>query len=257
MGKNPSILRYYWGELKWAASTSVNWSRLFLTSPGQAMSLLREGLRSEEFRARSRGWTQATSFAYGRLSVAAPLMVGGVTAVYSGLMQNSLVASGAFGLVAAIFTYFALRVLPFALLASLPLLAFFFIRALLPANVPEPPAEEVVEIRESEQGEYAQDKILGQPAGNLLAEENQPSNVPKPPAEEVVVIPEPEQGNYAQDKILDQPGVDLLAEENQLTPNGVMLAQFEAGDLSLAERILLSDGSVVLTDPDDIRAQGP
>ena len=201
--RKPSLLRYFWFELKWAVWTSRDWVRLFFRDRQLAMNQLREGLKSEQFRERTRGWNRATTFAYGKLRLSAPFMVGFATALYCGFTQHTILASLAYGVSAGVITHVALLAFPFAVLASVPVLAFFFIRALLPANLPEPPEKEqqVVENRELE---------------------------PRSPE-------------------------DLLEKENQVTGNGAMLAQFDGSDRPLVVRILESDGSVVVSDPADLK----
>lgn len=208
MGKKPSLLRYYRLELKWAWTTSLGWLRLLRRDRKLAMTQLREGLKSEEFRQRTRGWNRNTSFAYGKLRVTAPLMVGLATSLFCILSQSTVVASIAYGLSAGLITHFTLLVLPFALLVSVPILALFFLRAVFPANVPEPPSD-VMQVIESPRKGDAADKNA-------------------------------------------QPGLDLIAKANQLSPNGEMLAQFDGSDRPLLLRILESDGSVVVRDPEDL-----
>ena len=147
MERKPSLIQYYWYELKWAFATTLDWTRLLFKDRRVAMAQLREGLKSEHFRERTRGWTRVTSFTYGRLRVTAPIIVGCAVGLYCGFMQSSLLMALVFGFMAGIFTSLALRALPFAMLASVPLLAFLLIRSILPANVPDLPAELVAKLQ--------------------------------------------------------------------------------------------------------------
>lgn len=240
MERKPSLIQYYWYELKWAFATTLDWTRLLFKDRRVAMAQLREGLKSEHFRERTRGWTRVTSFTYGRLRVTAPIIVGCAVGLYCGFMQSSLLMALVFGFMAGIFTSLALRALPFAMLASVPLLAFLLIRSILPANVPDLPAELVAKLQSEErEGSSQEERVLPQATGL--------------PATDMAAGHEATgQGAKVLDRIFTQERADPLARENWRKSNGEMLAQFEEEDWSLLERIFLSDGSVVLQDPADI-----
>ena len=241
MGKRPSLLRYFWSELKWAVSTSRNWLRLLFRHRRLAITRLREGLKSEEFRKRTHGWSRTTTFVYGQARVSAPVIVGLATAVYCGFTQNSVLMSLAYGLSASIITHFALLALPFAILASVPVLAFFFIRALLPANIPEPPAEDQsVVVAAEQQGGTTHGPEDGASAASSEGQVNGGTAEAQ--------RQDPQGGSSAAPPKASDP----LSPENQVAGNEAMLAQFDGSDRPLVLRILHSDGAVVVTDPRDL-----
>ena len=223
--KKPSLFQYFKGELRWAASTARAWFRLLRSDRRAAMQSLREGVQSPEFRQRAGQWYATTSFSFNRLRLTAPMLVGAATFLYSALNETSVISSLAFGVLAGFVTHLALLVLPFALIAAVPALAFFMIRAMLPANLPEPSEHQshvTAEFRDATEGQG--DTSTVQPTDATYSRQ---ANQPKPEA-------------------------DLLAEENRLSPNHVMAAKFDGSERPFLLRLLEYDGSVVLDDPADV-----
>ena len=221
--KKPSLFHYFKGELRWAASTSRAWFRLLRSDRRAAMQSLREGAQSAEFRKRAGLWYATTSFSFNRLRLTAPMLVGAATFLYYALNETSVISSLAFGVLAGFVTHLILLVLPFALIASVPALAFFMIRAMLPANIPEPSEHQsqvTAEFRDAVEGQG--DASTAQPTNATFSRQ---TNQPKP---------------------------DLLAEENRLSPNHVMAAKFDGSERPFLLRLLEYDGSVILRDAADV-----
>jgi hypothetical protein len=228
--KKPSLFDYFKGELRWAASTSRAWFRLLRHDRRAAMQSLREGAQSPEFRKRAGMWYAATSFSFNRLRLTAPMLVGAATFFYYALNETSVISSVAFGVLAGFVTHLILLVMPFALIASVPALAFFMIRAMLPPNIPEPTEHQsqvTAEFRDAVDGQG--DASTAQPTDATVSKQ---TNKPKPKA-------------------------DLLAEENRLSPNHIMASKFDGSERPFLLRLLESDGSVILRDPAEWRSSRP
>tara|TARA_R110002072_G_scaffold121342_2_gene255029 strand:- start:976 stop:2595 length:1620 start_codon:yes stop_codon:yes gene_type:complete len=228
MEKKSNLFHYFKGELRWAASTSRAWFGLLRKDRRAAIQHLREGVQSPEFRKRAGLWYSTTTVSFNKVRLTAPMLVGAVTFLYYALNQTSLVSSLGFGILAGFVTHIALMVLPFALIASLPALAFFLILAMLPANIPEPDEHK----HEQQVTTEFRDAVEGQ----QNASNSSPVNA-----------------SQTKDHNQAERAGDLLAAENRLKPNHVMASKFDGSERPFLIRLLEYDGSVILRDPAEVK----
>jgi len=212
-------------DLNWSASTSRSWMRLLFTAPRTAVQRLREGAVSPEYRAKVRRWHASASVTFRRVRITAPILVGASTCLYFTLSKTSLISSVAYGITAGVATHVALTVLPFALLVSVPLLAFILLRALIPGSIPEPDAHEpqvTSNFRTAADGQ-------GNTSETLTTADSQ---------------------EHRTKQAGDEP--DLLADTNRLSPNQVMASKFDGSERPFLLRLLEYDGSVVVHEPAEL-----